>query len=98
MARIKQVRTRYIEHHARRAIAHRLGCAVPRAVFSVTRDNPVAGMVIVLVNSGANTRATKRHRRCVGYRVEPTHYDPFAAGPYGMQLRVGPVTTAAQET
>lgn len=97
MGHIKQVQSRYVEHHARRAITQRLGYRVPQAVISLTRDDAVAVTVILHVTSGGNARATERHLRSLGYRVEPTNYDSFAQGRYAVQLRVGPAAEAVQE-
>jgi len=45
--------------------------------------------VILHVNSGGNAYAAASELRNRGYRVEPTDYDPFGPGNYGVQLRVG---------
>lgn len=86
---IQQVRANNVEHHARRAIARRIGCTT-EAIISVTRDENRADRVILHVNSGGNARAAEQELRYRGYQVEPTGYDPFKSGNYGVQLRVGP--------
>lgn len=48
--------------------------------------------MILHVNSGGNARAAEIELRHHGYRVQPTDYNPFAPGHYGVQLRVGPTT------
>lgn len=85
---IKQVQLWHVERHARRAINGRLGYAEPNAVISLARE--AGGTVLLHVNSGGNALATQALLQSLGYSVENTDYDPFAAGHYGVQLRVGP--------
>ncbi len=96
MAAIRRVRVCNVEHHARGAISRRIGYATG-AVVSVVRDESRPGTVILHVNSGGNARAAKLELRSRGYQVEPTDYDPFAPGNYGVQLRVGPRIRPAQQ-
>ncbi|OHU46109.1 hypothetical protein BKG82_28425 [Mycobacteroides chelonae] len=95
MAAIKQVHAHNVENHTRHAITQRLGIGVPEAVISVAPDCTHTGWVILHVNSGGNAHAAECALRQRGYRVEPTSYDPFRPGNYGVQLRVGP--TARQD-
>lgn len=96
MAAIKQVRVRNVEHHARDAISRRIGYSAG-AVISVARDECRPETVVLHVNSGGNARAAELALRSRGYRVEPTDYDPFAPGNYGVQLRVGPKSQLAPQ-
>lgn len=96
MAAVKQVRVRNVEHHARGAISRRIGYATG-AVISVARDEPRPETVILHVNSGGNARAAELELRSRGYQVEPTDYNPFAPGNYGVQLRVSPRIQPAQQ-
>ncbi len=89
MAAIRQVRVCNVEHYARGAISRRIGYSAG-AVISVARDESRPESVVLHVNSGGNARAAELELRSRGYRVEPTDYDPFAAGNYGVQLRIGP--------
>ncbi|MFV8227380.1 hypothetical protein [Mycolicibacterium fortuitum] len=91
MKTIKQVHTRNVERHARSAISRRIGCT-SGAIISVARDATATNTVILHVNSGGNARAAEIELRQHGYRVQPTEYNPFAPGHYGVQLRVGPTT------
>lgn len=84
------VRTKNVERHARRAIAQRLGHADSAAIVSVTRDDVMPETVVLHVTSGGNAEAASVELRRRGYRVDPTPYDPYAPGHYGVQLRVGP--------
>ncbi len=86
---IKQVHARYIERHARRAIARRVGHS-PGAVIGVVRDESRPDCVILHVNSGGNAREAESELKRRGYGVEPTDYDPFKTGNYGVRLRVSP--------
>lgn len=88
MTEIAQVHTRHVERHARRAIARRVRDATD-AIISVSRDSARPKNVILHVNSGGNASAATSELRDRGYRVEPTDYDPFGPGNYGVQLRVG---------
>lgn len=92
MKAIKQVHTRNVESHARSAIARRIGCT-SGAIISVERDVAATPTVILHVNSGGNARAAEIELRNHGYRVQPTEYNPFAPGHYGVQLRVGPTAS-----
>ena len=80
----------HVETHVRRAIAQRLGCSSGAEIVSVARDEAAPHTVIVHLNSGGNAHAAAVELRRRGYRVDPTGYDPFASGHYGVQLRVGP--------
>lgn len=85
---IRQVQSRHVERHAVEAIARRLGHYVADAVIGSTREE--GGTVILHLNSGGNALAAESRLRSLGYRVEPTDYDPYAPGHYGVQLRVSP--------
>lgn len=89
MNAVKRVYVRNVEHHARRAIAQRIGCT-SSAIISVARDESHPESVILHVNSGGNARAAELELRWRGYSVEPTDYNPFAPGHYGVKLRIGP--------
>lgn len=86
---ITQVHVRNVEHHARHAIAKRIG-NTSGAVIGVIRDQVRPESVILHLNSGGNARAAELELRHRGYDVEPTDYNPFAPGHYGVKLRVGP--------
>lgn len=88
------VRPRHVEQHVRRAIASRLRGGAGAGVISVERDEAAPQTVIVHVNSGGNAHAAEVELRRRGYWVEPTTYDPFAPGHYGVQLRIGPWPTS----
>jgi hypothetical protein len=88
LAPIKQVQTRHVERHVTRAIERRLGHPAREAVIALTREKD--GTLMLHVNSGGNARAAEARLRSLGYRVEPTDYDPYAPGHCGVQLRVGP--------
>lgn len=94
MAAIRRVRVCNVEHHARGAISRRIGYSAG-AVISVVRDESRPETVILHVNSGGNARAAELELRSRGYCVEPTDYDPFAPGNYGVQLRVAPQSQPA---
>lgn len=97
MTAVRQVRVHHVERHARRAITRRLGSPCASAIIAVVRDGTRPGSVILHVNSGGNALAAERELRLRGYQVDHTEYDPFTAGHYGVQLRVGPnVPPAAQ--
>lgn len=85
---IRQVQLWHVERHARSAINRRLGYVEQNAVIGLERE--AGGTVILHVNSGGNALAAKFLLQSLGYCVEDTDYDPFAAGHYGVQLRVGP--------
>ncbi len=86
---IKQVQVRNVEQHARCAIARRTGCTTS-SIISVARDEARPDDVILHVNSGGNALAAESELRSRGYGVEPTDYNPFAPGNYGVKLRVSP--------
>ena len=86
---IRRVRLSNVERHVRVAIARRIGHSAD-AVISVARDNERPETVIVHINSGGNAAAATVELRQHGYDVEPTDYEPFAPGNYGVQLRVRP--------
>ncbi len=88
MEPIRQVHTRHVERHAAEAVAQRLGRRADEAVIGSTRDK--SGSVVLHLNSGGNALAAQSRLLALGYRVESTDYDPFAAGHYGVQLRVSP--------
>lgn len=97
MTAVRHVQVHHVERHARRAIARRLGRPHAPAIIAVVRDGTHS--VILHVNSGGNALAAERELRLRGYQVEHTEYDPFAAGHYGVQLRVSPgVPSAAHPT
>ncbi|SKS72915.1 Uncharacterised protein [Mycobacteroides abscessus subsp. bolletii] len=85
---IRQVQLWHVERHARSAINRRLGYVERNAVIGLEREHD--GTVLLHVNSGGNALAAQSLLQSLGYRVEDTDYDPFAAGNYGVQLRVGP--------
>ena len=87
MTGIRQVRPSNVERHARRAIARRIG-RISGAVVSIQRDEAKPGSVVLHLNSGGNALAAEHELLRRGYSVEPTGYDPFAPGHYGVQLRV----------
>ncbi|MUL61069.1 hypothetical protein B5P44_00520 [Mycobacterium sp. CBMA 213] len=89
MNAIKQVHARNIERHARRLIARRIG-HTPSAIIAVARDESRPDCVILHVNSGGNAREAESELKRRGYGVEPTNYDPFGTGNYGVRLRVSP--------
>lgn len=95
MTEVTQVHARHVERHARRAIARRVGDAT-EAIIAVSRDSARPKSVILHVNSGGNARAAASELRNRGYHVEPTDYDPFGPGNYGVQLRVGPQENGRQ--
>lgn len=82
-----------MERHARRAIAKRRGNGAD-GVLSVVSDVANPGHVFLQVNSGGNAIAAENELRLRGYCVEPTNYDPFGPGNYGVRLRVGPTQPA----
>lgn len=99
MTAIRQVQVHHVERHASRAITRRLGRHYAPAIIAVVRDDIHSGSVILHVNSGGNALAAARELRFRGYQVGHTEYAPFAAGHYGVQLRVSPgVPPAAQPT
>lgn len=89
MNAVKRVYVRNVEHHARRAIAQRIGCT-SSAIISVARDESHPESVILHVNSGGNARAAELELRWRGYSVEPMDYNPFTPGHYGVKLRICP--------
>ena len=92
--RISVVQTRHVRRHAERAITRRLRYFAPRAIIGVWRDPDQPGTVILHVNSGGNAAECEVALRHAGYATEPTGYDPFAKGHYGVQLRVLPASSA----
>ena len=86
---ITKVHARNVEHHAQHGIAKRIGDTTG-AVIDVVRDGVRPECVILHVNSGGNARAAELELRHRGYAVEPTDYNPFAPGHYGVKLRICP--------
>lgn len=84
---IKQVQVGAVRRRAGRAIARRLGHGA-NAILSVERDPDRPNAVLLHVNSGGNAIACETALREAGYRVEATDYNPWAAGNYGVKLRV----------
>lgn len=85
---IRQVQRRHVENHAAAAVAQRLGHHMADAILASTRED--SGAVLLHLNSGGNATAAESHLRALGYRVEPTDYNSYAAGHYGVKLRVSP--------
>jgi hypothetical protein len=82
---------------AQRAIDDRLGYVALYAILSVAYEtgDPFRAVmgdrlraVILHVNSGGNAAACRIALGQAGYLTEPTGYDPFAEGNYGVQMRV----------
>jgi hypothetical protein len=86
---IKQLNTRHLARHARRAIAERLGHGAAYALLAVERDGRD---VILRLNSGGNALAVEPYLRNRGYQVR---YDGTNPGGYGCAVRItlaaGPV-------
>lgn len=87
---IRRVETPFVRRHAARAIRERLGHPAGDAIIACFSDPDRVGTAILHVNSGGNAIAAETGLRAAGYRVEPTNYDPFAPGHYGVQIRVLP--------
>ena len=85
---VRQVQSRHVERHAVEAISQRLGHHVADAVIGLTRE--AGGSVILHLNSGGNASAAESRLRALGYCVEPTDYDSYGPGRYGVKLRVSP--------
>lgn len=85
---VRQVQSRHVERHAVEAISQRLGHHVADAVIGSTRE--AGGSVILHLNSGGNASAAESRLRALGYCVEPTDYDSYGPGRYGVKLRVSP--------
>ncbi len=94
---VRQVQTRQVERHARRAITRRLGYVAPDAVISVTRDPHQPGTVILHVNSGGNSLECQAALKAAGYRIVGGWNDPndhALRADYGVKLRVLPSLAA----
>lgn len=85
---VRQVQRCHVERHAAAAIAQRHGRHMPDAVLGSARED--CGAVILHLNSGGNAAAAEAWLRALGYRVEPTDYDPYASGHYGVKLCIRP--------
>lgn len=85
---IRQVQRCHVERHAAAAIAQRLGHDVADAVLGTIRAR--GGAVLLHLNSSGNAAAAESRLRALGYHVEPTDYNSYAPGNYGVKLRVGP--------
>jgi len=80
---IRQLNTRHLARHARKAIAERLGYEAAYALLAVERQDD--GSVILRLNSGGNSLAVESYLRCRGYRAEYAGGNPDG---YGCAVRV----------
>jgi hypothetical protein len=78
----RRLSTRWLAHHARRAIAERLLYAAPEALRRVERDGDA---VPLRLNSGGNALAVESYLRTRGYRAEYAGANPDG---YGCSVRV----------
>lgn len=85
---VRQVQSRHVERHVAEAISQRLGHHAADAVIGLTRE--AGGSVILHLNSGGNACVVEARLRALGYCVEPTDYDSYGPGRYGVKLRVSP--------
>jgi hypothetical protein len=86
---IRQLNSRHLARHARKAIAERLGYGAAYALRKVERDGET---VILRFNSGGNALAVAAYLRQRGYRAEQAGGNPDG---YGCAVRVA--ATAAGE-